>query len=64
VEVKKEKRERVRKYAGMAKKAMEEGGSSYCNMSMLIDDIIMSNQMHIRVVISFCFNAFGIRSIS
>ena len=31
--------ERARKYANMAKKAIKKGGSSYRNMSMLIDDI-------------------------
>ncbi|KAJ1418914.1 UDP-glycosyltransferase family, conserved site [Sesbania bispinosa] len=39
-EEKDEIRERVRKYADMARKAIEEGGSSYRNMSLLIEDII------------------------
>ncbi|RDX63769.1 UDP-glycosyltransferase 73C5, partial [Mucuna pruriens] len=39
-EEKEERRERARKYVDIAKKAIEEGGSSYRNMSMLIDDII------------------------
>ncbi|KAL2335148.1 hypothetical protein Fmac_016361 [Flemingia macrophylla] len=38
-EEKEKRRERARKYADMAKKSMEKGGSSYCNMSKLIDDI-------------------------
>uniref|UniRef100_A0A151UH41 Glycosyltransferase n=2 Tax=Cajanus cajan TaxID=3821 RepID=A0A151UH41_CAJCA len=38
-EEKEKRRESARKYADMAKKAMEKDGSSYCNMSMLIDDI-------------------------
>ncbi|RDY01127.1 UDP-glycosyltransferase 73C2, partial [Mucuna pruriens] len=42
----KEKRRIIaRKYADMAKKAIEEGGSSYHNMSMLIDDI-----MHVQLL--------------
>ncbi|XP_020207753.1 UDP-glycosyltransferase 73C4-like [Cajanus cajan] len=38
-EEKEERRGRARKYGDMAKKTMEKGGSSYCNMSMLIEDI-------------------------
>ena len=38
---KEKRRERARKYADMAKKAIEEGGSSYNNMSLLVEDIIM-----------------------
>ncbi|KAK4271311.1 hypothetical protein QN277_020022 [Acacia crassicarpa] len=32
-------RERARKYAEKAKKAMEKDGNSFCNMSLLIEDI-------------------------
>lgn len=39
-QVKEEIRERARKYADMARKAIEQGGSSYLNMSLLIDHII------------------------
>ncbi|XP_004497589.1 UDP-glycosyltransferase 73C4 [Cicer arietinum] len=39
-EEKNEMRERARKYADMAKKAIEEGGSSYINMRNLIEDIM------------------------
>ncbi|TKY45381.1 UDP-glycosyltransferase 73C3 [Spatholobus suberectus] len=38
-EEKVKRRERARKYADRAKKAIEKGGSSYRNMSMLIDDM-------------------------
>ncbi|KAI4300363.1 hypothetical protein L6164_033751 [Bauhinia variegata] len=38
-EGKEKRRERARHYANMAKKAIEEGGSSYHNMSLLIEDI-------------------------
>ncbi|MED6155758.1 hypothetical protein PIB30_007994 [Stylosanthes scabra] len=31
---------RARKYGTMAKRVIEEGGSSYCNMSRLIEDIV------------------------
>lgn len=37
---KEEIRERTKKYADMARKAIEQGGSSYRNMSHLIDDIV------------------------
>ena len=38
---KKQKRgERVRKLAEMAKKAIEEGGSSYLNITLLLEDIM------------------------
>lgn len=33
-------RERARIYADMARKAIEDGGSSYRSMSLLIEDII------------------------
>ncbi|KAJ1376403.1 UDP-glycosyltransferase family, conserved site [Sesbania bispinosa] len=39
-EEKEKVRERAKKYADMARKAIEEGGSSYHNMSLLIEDII------------------------
>ncbi|XP_027363170.1 UDP-glycosyltransferase 73C4-like [Abrus precatorius] len=39
-EDKEKRRERARKFAEMAKKAVEEGGSSHCNMSLLIYDIM------------------------
>ncbi|CAJ1835342.1 unnamed protein product [Sphenostylis stenocarpa] len=40
-------RERARKYADMARKAMEQGGSSYRNMSLLIDHIVhVKGQQH------------------
>ncbi|XP_061352620.1 UDP-glycosyltransferase 73C4-like [Gastrolobium bilobum] len=39
-------RERARKYADMARKAIEEGGSSYHNMSLLIEDIINVNRIN------------------
>ncbi|KAE9619656.1 hypothetical protein Lal_00038157 [Lupinus albus] len=42
-EEKEKRRERARKYVDLAKKTIEEGGSSYHNMSMLIEDI-----MHIK----------------
>lgn len=43
-EEKKERRERARKYAEMAKEAIGEGGSSYNNMSKLIEELMhMSN---------------------
>jgi UDP-glucosyl transferase 73C len=38
-EGKNERRERAMKYADMAKKAMEEGGSSYINILKLIEDL-------------------------
>jgi UDP-glucosyl transferase 73C len=38
-EGKNERRERAMKYADMAKKAIEEGGSSYINMLKLIEDL-------------------------
>ncbi|XP_061352617.1 UDP-glycosyltransferase 73C4-like [Gastrolobium bilobum] len=41
-------RERARKYADMARKAIEEGGSSYHNMSLLIEDIINVNRLNQR----------------
>jgi len=41
-----ERRERVRKYADMARKAIERGGSSYRNMSLLIDDIVHVKRLH------------------
>jgi UDP-glucosyl transferase 73C len=34
------RRERVRKLAEMAKKAIEEGGSSYLNITLLLEDIM------------------------
>ena len=34
-----EKRERAKRLAEMANKAVEEGGSSYLNMKLLIEDI-------------------------
>ncbi|KEH42125.1 putative flavonol 7-O-beta-glucosyltransferase [Medicago truncatula] len=43
-EGKSERRERARKYADMAKKAIEKGGSSYINMLKLIEDI-----MHVKL---------------
>jgi len=43
-EGKNERRERARKYADMAKKAIEKGGSSYINMLKLIEDI-----MHVKL---------------
>ncbi|CAL0299334.1 unnamed protein product [Lupinus luteus] len=42
-EVKDKRRERARKYVELAKNAIEEGGSSYHNMSMLIEEI-----MHVK----------------
>ncbi|XVF76343.1 hypothetical protein PTKIN_Ptkin13bG0258900 [Pterospermum kingtungense] len=36
----KERRKRARKLADMAKKAVEEGGSSYLNITLLIEDIM------------------------
>ncbi|XP_061337711.1 UDP-glycosyltransferase 73C4-like [Gastrolobium bilobum] len=40
------RRERAKKFADMAKKAIEEGGSSYRNMSLLIEDIIHVTLLH------------------
>ncbi|KAK7267812.1 hypothetical protein RIF29_20491 [Crotalaria pallida] len=37
---KEKRRERARKFEDLAKKSIEEGGSSYCNMSLLIEDIM------------------------
>lgn len=39
-EEKEKRRERARKYAELAEKAIEQGGSSYRNMSLLIEDIM------------------------
>lgn len=38
-----EERREVKTFAEMAKKAMEEGGSSYFNISLLLDDIMKRN---------------------
>ncbi|MED6116265.1 hypothetical protein PIB30_098489 [Stylosanthes scabra] len=35
---------RARKYGTMAKRVIEEGGSSYCNMSRLIEDIVRTTK--------------------
>lgn len=43
-EEKEKMRERARRYAEMGRKAIEEGGSSYHNISLLIEDIIMHVQ--------------------
>ena len=40
------RREKAKKYADMAKKTIEEGGSSYHNMSMLIDDIVHAQSLN------------------
>ncbi|BAT83205.1 hypothetical protein LR48_Vigan03g001900 [Vigna angularis] len=43
---KEERRERARKYADMARKAIEQGGSSHRNMSLLIDHIMHVKGLH------------------
>ncbi|MED6144962.1 UDP-glycosyltransferase [Stylosanthes scabra] len=42
-----ERRERVRKYAEMAKRSVEEGGSSHSNLTMFIQDILHKSMVGI-----------------
>ncbi|GLT89855.1 hypothetical protein SLE2022_078190 [Rubroshorea leprosula] len=40
----KQRRERARKFAAMAERAVEEGGSSYLNITLLIQDIVQQDK--------------------